>query len=781
MRRAGQIICVMTKRAKLLIGATSAAIAFPAEALETGPSNIPLEAPIVRKKQVDEIIVTARRRPEQLQRTPSSVIALSGRDLESRSVTNLRSLQNFVPNLTFAPSQNVGEAAANVFIRGIGQEDFGVGAEAGVGFYVDGVYSARSLGMIANLLDVERIEVLRGPQGTLFGKDTIGGAINLISVAPQPAKERRASFIVGTGRRAELQTVLNEPVSGALLLRFAFSIVSRDGYLRRVALPAGTRHAVERANGRKFDLRPEGDDRSQGARLQLRWLVSDTLTADFTVDGSRRRNTQGAIRLDLIDPRFGLFPDINQEIDEGDLPGPEISNDLVPRDFFESYATGNNFTDQDFWGASVVISKLLRANTLKFIGAYRALRSHIGTDDDGLYFDVSTTDIRVKQHQLSGELMLNGETGRTTYTAGLFALHERPAILPTSADTDVLYTCGCSPGDLPILTTVKRDLSGQTISGYAQGTYRLTDRISATLGARYSHETKRLDGAEYLLDAELEATESLVASGHARDSWGSFTFRADAQYQAADDLLVYGSVAQGFKSGGFNVRGNPDRPNMGFDSFRPETALTYELGFRSEWFRRKLRLNATLFNTEYHDIQLRQQAIIDGQFDTLIQNAGKARIRGAEIELAAVPFEGLMLSAAYGHLDPKYLDVGTVRGLSLDSQFQRSPRHSFTVSGDYELPFPSATVELHADYGYRTKEQFQILPAVNDQQGFGLLSARITLRPRNRRWAVAVLGTNLTNEHYRTAGRGTLIRTAGFSYSSIGMPRQFAVEFTKNF
>src|SRR5206468_2266740 len=128
------------------------------------------------RDHLDDIIVTARRRPEPLQRTPVSVVALTRADLESRSVTNLRSLQNFVPNLTFAPSQNVGEAAANVFIRGIGQEDFAVGAEAGVGFYVDGVYFARSLGMMMNLIDIERIEVLRGPQGTLFGKDTIGGA-----------------------------------------------------------------------------------------------------------------------------------------------------------------------------------------------------------------------------------------------------------------------------------------------------------------------------------------------------------------------------------------------------------------------------------------------------------------------------------------------------------------------------------------------------------------------------------------------------------------------------
>ena len=163
-----------------------------------------------------DIIVTARRRPEPLQRTPVSVIALSKKDLESRSVTNLRSLQNFVPNLTFAPSQNVGEAAANVFIRGIGQEDFGVGAEAGVAFYVDGVYFPRSLGLLMNLTDVDRIEVLRGPQGTLFGKDAIGGAINVISTMPGTAsasdtRARSSATTIGVELRTSHQRAAVRP------------------------------------------------------------------------------------------------------------------------------------------------------------------------------------------------------------------------------------------------------------------------------------------------------------------------------------------------------------------------------------------------------------------------------------------------------------------------------------------------------------------------------------------------------------------------------------------
>ena len=403
--------------------------------------------------RLDDIIVTARRRPELLQRTPISVVALSKEDLELRSVTNLRSLQNFVPNLTFAPSQNVGEAAANVFIRGIGQEDFGVGAEGGVAFYVDGVYMPRSLGLLVNLTDVARIEVLRGPQGTLYGKDAIGGAINVISTLPGPDRERRANVILGSYRQAELRTMVTEPLSDRLFVRLAVGLVNRDGYLRRLAPPAPLA-LVEQANGRRIDRHSEGDDRGQGGRLQLRWLVTDTLTADVSLDASRKRDRQGPIHIDLILPDSGDIGTLNDLIRRGKLPGPEITNALAPANLLESYASGNNFTDQEFWGGSIVLTKQWVRPASSSSAPIAGCTAISETDDDGLYFDLAGNDLEVKQHQLSGELQVNGVAGRLTYTAGLFAFGERPRLPPSSSISDVLYTCGCNytPDNLPVLT-----------------------------------------------------------------------------------------------------------------------------------------------------------------------------------------------------------------------------------------------------------------------------------------------------------------------------------------
>ena len=757
-------------------------LAFVSSSAEAQQAPVEKEQASPAYDALSEIIVTARRRPEPLQQTPVSVMALTSEDLTKRSTTNLRSLQEFVPNLTFAASQNVGEAATNVFIRGIGQEDFGVGAEAGVAFYVDGVFFPRSLGLLMNLTDVDRIEVLRGPQGTLYGKDAIGGAINVISTMPGPRSEQTANAIIGNDQRIELRTIVNEPLSERLFVRLAFGVVNRAGYLHRLAPPAPLA-LVEQANGEPVDLHAEGNDRGQGVRMQLRWLVTDTFTGDISFDSSRKRDRQGAIHIDFIDPLSGIFPVLNALIREGKLPGPEITSAFAPDNLLESYAANRNFTDQEFWGISTTLAKKLgTAHTLKFIGAYRELHSHVGTDDDGLYFEIAGNELEVRQHQYSGELQLSGRLGHLTYSAGLYAFVEQPRLLPTRPIPDILYTCGCYTPDEPVIFTIEdRQLRSESYAGYAQSTYHMSDRLSTTLGARYTREKKRLKGTEYLADTDLHSTGTVVDSGDVRDSWDALTYRAGFEFQANPRLMAYASIARGFKSGGFNVRGETGLPNMGFAPFDPETAVTFEIGIRSEWLNRKLRFNATMFHTRYKDIQLRQDQLIDGIFTTLIDNAAKARINGAEIEALAKPLKGFTITAAYGHLDPKYLDVGEVRGLTLDSDFQRSPRHSFSASMDYEVSVPAGIVGLHADYSYRSKEQFQILAASNDQKGYGLLGARIAFASRDERWTVALFGTNLTGKRYRTAGRGTLVRQIGFTYSSIGLPRQLGMQLIGKF
>ena len=708
-----------------------------------------------------------------------SVLSLSAAELEARSVTHLRSLQDFIPNLTFAPSQNVGDAAGNIFVRGIGQEDFVAGTEPGVGFYLDGVYVARTMGALMHLIDIQRIEILRGPQGTLYGKNTIGGAINVLSIAASAEREARASVIGGNLGRFDVRGIVNAPISDNIFVRLAGGRFSRDGYLERLRPPFTPTTFTE------TNYETEGRDDSSAGRLQLRWLASDSLTIEVAGDLSRRRGTQAPTHVDAIDPHFGILPDVNQLIRDGLLPGPEITTALATADSLNSYAAGGNKIDQDIEGVSATITKDLGAHTVKLLTAYRALRSHVLTDLDGTWFAILGSDFRERHRQYSAELQVSGSLGRLVYAAGVFALGERMRASSGRgiSRADILYLCGCFylPGSRPTLTFAQRQQSGGSYAAYAQASLPLNRRLNATLGGRYSHERKSTNVQLIELHPEtFEPTDTVFRTGSNRGQWNSFTWRAGLDYQVNADLMLYASAAKGYKSGGFNTRPVNNLPNLGINQFAPETALTYEAGIRSEWFARRVRLNVTAFHSDYRNIQLRQQTFVDGVLTTLIENAAKARIRGVEVEAAAKVGKRLTASIAWGHIDARYLDVGSVPRLTLGTDFQRTPRHSFTASFDYWLPLGAKRVEIHGDYSYRSREQFQLLASPFDQEGYGLIGARLTLRGASDRWSIALFGTNLTDERYKAAGRDELGRV-GIANSVIGAPRQIGVEFKGGF
>ena len=390
---------------------------------------------------------------------------------------------------------------------------------------------------------------------------------------PEQLRAQQFSFILGNYSRAELAGVLNEPLSEKVFVRLSLGLVRRDGYLRRLH-PLAPLELLERANGISANLDHEGNDHSQAARLQLRWLMSEKLTVDFAADVSFRRNTQGANHIDAIDPRFGSFPIVNELISQGRLPGPPITADLAPTNLLESYATGRNLTNQDLWGVSATVTRQFGPATVKFLAGYRGLRSHFEIDSDGLYFSLTDSDLKLRQHQLSGEVQLTGTWERLVYTAGLFAFGEKTKLVPTGSVFDqVLYACGCfyPPGFLPFFTTERRRFTSDSIAAYAQGTHHFTGRLSATLGARFSHEKKSIDNQMFRLDSDLQPTDLLVARGSNRGSWDSLTYRAGVEYQATRDVLIYGSIAKGFKSGGFNSRSDLTLPNLGLVSYKPES------------------------------------------------------------------------------------------------------------------------------------------------------------------------------------------------------------------
>ena len=722
--------------------------------------------------RIEDVIVTARRREEQLQRTPVSVVSFTGAELEARSVTNLRDLQGFVPNLTLAPQQNVGEGSGNIFIRGIGQEDFIAGSELGVALYLDGVYSGGTRGTIFDLNDIERIEVLRGPQGTLFGKNSTGGAIQIVSVKPQPLTGARGRFTFGSFERNEQRAMLNLPIGDQLLSRLSLLRVSREGFMVRLPPP------FDPVLLPPLDLSREGGESVVAARLQIRWQPRDGLLVDLAGDASRKRNPQSAHRLERADPQSSGILAINQLIALGLLPGPQINDANLPRGFFETYATGRQKVAIDERGLSATALRELSSGSLRLILSYRTQSTLLATEGDGVWFDIENTEFNDDLRQFTSELKYDGVIGPIDLTAGLFFMDQRTLSSPTKGlrSNGTLYTCGCfyRPDQRPELSTIARDQETKSRAAYIQGAYQIAQRLSASLGGRLTRESKSIESNVILVDGDtLIATDTVLESGAARDSWTSFTYRAGLDFQASEDIFLYASAAKGFKSGGFNIRTVSGLPNLGMTSFEPETNLTFELGLRSQWLDRHLRFNATVFRGDYRNLQLRQQKVINNTVTSQVDNAGEARIQGFETELEALPVTGLKLRAALGRLHARYLDVSAVPGVTRDSRFQRTPSHSFAVSASYIWPVRRGFLTVDGSYTYRSKEQFQIVSSPYDQSGYGLASARVTWRPAAADWSLSIFGTNLTNRHYRVAGRnnGTIV----------GMPRQLGITLEVGF
>lgn len=727
---------------------------------------------------LDTIIITAQRRAENLQHSPVSVMALSAGELDQRSATDLRSLQYFIPNLTFAPSQNVGDAAGNIFIRGIGQEDFLPGSESGVGFYVDNVYVARTMGTFLQLIDIDRVEVMRGPQGTLYGRNTIGGAINILSAQPGPRMAGHVNMLAGSDKRGEMTAVANVPLTPSLFARAAGRATTRDGYLRRLQPDESASPDLE------LDHRTEGSDDTISGRLQLRWLVNSKWTIDMAADASWRRGTQAATHVDAIDSTKRNLPAINQLIDMAILPGPRIDGDFVSKDLLESHAGGGNSIHQDMSGVSLLSAWKSAAHELKLIASYRSLDSDVAVDADGTYFDILTSKFSEDYEQWSLEALFSGNSGRLAYTAGLFGISENGRLLPaTGAGVDVLYSCGCYYPDpnLLVILSAARDFKSDSLAAFGQVGLTFSNRWELTAGGRLTRDHKSIKAALIRLDpVSLSPTAEILAASANSDSWTSFTWRAALTYQANRDLMFFGSASTGFKSGGFNIRPSPTLPDLGLAGFAPETVTNFELGARSEWFDRRLRFNFTAFVATYRDIQLRQQTFTGGvSTNTLIENAAKARISGIEGELAAAPVNWMSFSLAYGRTDARYLDVGAVPNLTLDSKFQRTPRDTISASIDIWRPVGRGLVEFHGDFSLRSAEQFQIVASPWDQDAYGLIRARITYRP-DERWAFSLFGTNLTDRRYRTAGRGDALSQFGFAQSIIGPPRQVGLEIRRS-
>ncbi|MBM5812569.1 MAG: TonB-dependent receptor [Gammaproteobacteria bacterium] len=715
-----------------------------------------------------EITVTARKREESLQLVPVSVTAVSAEDLEVQSLNSLKEVAQFTPNFTISNQGQAGSSVGLVYIRGIGQSDPLPTNEPGVGIYLDGVYYGRMQGIDLDMMDLERIEILRGPQGTLFGKNTIGGAVSIVSAKPADEFQGRVKLTAGRYERRDAVASVNLPlVADRLALRVAGSSRHSDGFGH---------------DGNGADM---GSIDNLSGRATLLATPSDSFELLLALDVTKVREN-GPVR-DVLAiptrPASGIIGLLNALRGLNGLP--PYDDRWVNEDPFNSFATEGNLSENDLHGASLTATWSWDSYALKSITAYRDSDTYYCVDPDGSPVTIIDQCISTTHHQFSQEFQLNGQSfdDRLSWVAGLFYFTEQAH---TWGDIFVITDVFTLPRPTPPLPppidiTFSNDIriDNESYAAYAQGTYALSDRLGLTAGLRYTSEDKQGE----IFRNRIFTPGVIIPFTQNSKSWDKLSPRLGLDFRWTPEIMTYVSVAQGYKAGGFN--GQASR-NDAFTAYDAETAWTYEAGLRSDLLDGRLRFNVTAFYSQYEDIQFTViQGNAQGEPISTVQNAGKAEIKGGEIELVAVPAEGWTFNAAVGLTDANYTrvnpEVTAGSGVTTDSHFIKTPKWSLTLSGQYERPVSERLGLLaRVDYAYKSKIYHD---AANSplivQSAYPLLNARLGLKERDGGWSLAVFGTNLTDEHYIVAG--TDFRTSlGFAEVQYARPREWgvSVEYT---
>ncbi len=731
---------------------------------------------------IEEIVVTARRREESVQETPISITALSADQLAARNLTNLAELGRYAPNVQMntSPGGSGGGNNAQIYIRGIGQTDFLFTTDPGVGIYIDGVFHPRTLGGVMDLLDLERVEILRGPQGTLFGKNTIGGAVSLISA--KPAEEFGGSFEVTLGDfdRRDARLSVDVPlIDDVLLAKLALVSKQRDGYADRVDFFSGSNQG---------EL---GDENARAGRLALRWLPGDATRVDLILDYTKENEDSSPTTLVQFES-MGLAPLWDALV--GTPGGLTMSTDFITRDPLDTFGTGPNHNLLEAWGAALTIEHDLDNMTFKSVTAYRDMDATFGRDGDGSPLQYIHTDQDQLQDQFSQEFQLSGtamdeqlnwlvgafyfdEFGRdenvVRLASGLFdALEGLPAAVICLGPGGT-PPCAGGAGNpvnagLDLDFNIFNEIDITSYAVFAHITLDLNDRWSINAGVRYSDEEKEYT-LEHLRD---NSGVPIIPFTVIKDDWGALSPKVGVDFRPNEQVLLYGSVSRGFKSGGFN-----GRPTVAaeVEPFEPEFVTTYELGFKSDLLERRLRLNGAIFFNDYEDIQIGSvSADQTGNLVLVIDNAAEAEVWGAELEFIAQLSPALRITGGLGYLDAEYTDVGTATDITKSSEFVKTPEFTANLGVEYTHPLGSQgelSWRVDGSFSAEVFQDVQNTPSIAEDD-LTLVSARVVYTPNNNGWEASLFATNLTDEEHIVNGLQALT-SFGTAEATYGAPRQW--------
>jgi iron complex outermembrane receptor protein len=670
---------------------------------------------------LDDVKVTARKTVESAQDVPIAVTSFSREDLQDAQADNLDSLNGAVPNMNLVQGRG-SASSANIYIRGIGQPDALQTFDPGVGVYVDGVYLSRIQGALMSLHDVERIEVLRGPQGTLYGKNTIGGAVNVVTRRPDGESAGEVQLLAGD--YGKLAT--NVYYKGAITDRTSASISA----LYRL----DNGFVTDRVNGQHYN-----DRDNTSVRFLLHSDINDRLSWDFSLDYTDQENALTLGRQEA--PLIALdFADLTSPVLLGLPPVGEYD--------FRGRTSFNNDENQELrhLGASFTLDYLINDQwQFKSITAHRDLTSDSFIDIDASEFELGDVFVGVDQQQFSQEFQFlfdNGE-GFNAVIGAYYLKEDVPSHQEAYAD-DFLRFDGVP---LDFLRTIDDDLETTSYALFAQGSWQLNDLWGLTAGIRYSKDDKdyfRTTSTFSALGPFLEGTFAFQDS----DSWDSVTPMVSLDYQISDNSMMYASVSKGFKSGGFNGRANGAAD---VSSFKPETVWTYEVGGKSQFLDNRMRLNYALFTSDYEDFQARVAEDISS-FPVI--NAAELDITGAELELTWLLSASTSVYSSVGYLDSAYKKFFDFRQPDQDRSDDIppfSPEWTFRIGMNHVVYMDNGAMLRFGINGNYTDDMYLSVDNqdVLTQDDYWVYNAYVVYDFANPAWSLSVGGKNLTDEVYK--------------------------------
>ena len=727
---------------------------------------------------IEEIIVTARKKEENLQEVPISVTAFSGDDLEKRSIPDLQEIGRFTPNLHFSAVGTASPDQASIFIRGIGNHDAFTTTDPGVAIYVDGVYHGRSQGGIMNLVDLERIEVLRGPQGTLFGKNTTGGAINIISNAPTGDLSGKASVSFGNLERLDVDGTVDLPIIEDLLsAKISFQSKNRDCLFNR-----------------RSDNGCYGDENSKSYRAYLRFTPTESFIADLIINGTNRDAHILPSRNIIFNEKEGLVAAFNEMVKSGAILGPQLRNDIYPHNSDDPYVTDGNLpTDAktDVIGVSGKLQWEVGNIVLHSITAYREIDTFApettdsSTADFAEVMSLSTSEQFTQEFRVDGGGLFND---RLDYVLGFYYLTEdvtmdEPILLFNEPLTHEAFGFG------PFRNAT--DQETESVAGFSHFNFDLLEKVRFSGGIRYSWEKKDVIGARHaanvgdttpIQDVPISEFNS-YGPFEVGESWNAVSAKVSLDYMFNEDMLLYGSASRGFRSGGFN--GRADNRAILNTPFNPEYVWTYELGVKSQFLDNRFRLNITGFFSDYTDRQVTTLTTVfdpvTGLFSFLptITNNGKAEIKGFEAETISIINDNLKIDLGIGYIDAEFTDEISVAAGDI---VPFAPEWTMTVAGEYNTMLRDlGNLSMRLDYSYRDKVFLNVQPTYITTQGsYGLLNARVAFISADGKWEVVGYGRNLTDKIYKLSSIDQFIGV-GLTRATYSDPREYGITITRRF